>query len=164
MEIREEYVNRIIQCDWLARCGFIDQFDFDVKYLPDWMGVEKRIGTDEWADDCMDRRNDFTLYLFQNCGDLYDNYWNEEVMLIREKYTSFIVQKIDRYLSEKGLRHLISDVTADIEMNVISILMLEYFSEYFHSDFFDQMLKIYLAGHIPCGWEGSYSGGKFIIY
>ena len=32
------------------------------------------------------------------------------------------------------------------------------------NEFFDRMLKIYLSGHLPCGWSGEYPEGKFFVY
>ena len=42
--------------------------------------------------------------------------------------------------------------------------MINFYSEYYKSDFFDKMLAIYLSGHLPCGWSGEYPEGRFFVY
>lgn len=109
----------------------------------------------------MDKKGDFTTYLFKNHKAEYNKYWNDEVETIKEQYLSKITEKVNMALINSGLS---VDILDDINMNLLSIFMLEYYSEYYSCDFYNKMLKIYLAGHLPCGWIGEYPDGKFIVY
>lgn len=123
--------------------------------------VEKNINSIKWENLCLERRGDFTEYLLKNHKAKYNKYWNVEVRMIKEKYISKISEKIGIALQDNDLS---IDVLDDIKMNILSIFMLEYYSEYYSSEFYNKMLEIYLAGHLPCGWSGKYPDGKFIVY
>ena len=49
-------------------------------------------------------------------------------------------------------------------MNIVLILMANFYSDFYKADFFIALLEIYLSGHLPCGWNGSYPEGKIMIY
>ena len=160
MILEKEFVETILNCQWLQKCGQIDSFGFDVEYLSK-RDVEKNINSTKWENICLDRMGDFTTYLHKNHKAEYNKYWNDEVRMIKEQYISKISEKVNFALTNNDLPVGVLD---DIKMNVLSIFMLEYYSEYYSSDFYNKMLEIYLAGHLPCGWIGEYPNGKFIVY
>ena len=161
MIIEKEFVETILNCQWLQRCGQIDNLGFDVEYLSSKRDVEKNINATKWENICLERKGDFTTYLLKNHKAQYNKYWNEEVRRIKEQYISKISEKVNIALTNSDLS---VDILDDIKMNILSIFMLEYYSEYYSSDFYNKMMKIYLAGHLPCGWIGEYPNGKFIVY
>lgn len=161
MILEKEFVESILNCQWLQRCGQIDSLGFEVEYLDNKKEVEKNINSVKWENICLDKKGDFTTYLFKNHKADYNKYWNVEVETIKEQYLSKITEKVNMALTNSGLS---VDILDDINMNLLSIFMLEYYSEYYSCDFYNKMLKIYLAGHLPCGWIGEYPDGKFIVY
>lgn len=161
MTLEKEFVESILNCQWLQRCGQIDSLGFEVEYLNNKKVVEKNINSVKWENICLDKKGDFTTYLFKNHKAEYNKYWNDEVETIKEQYLSKITEKVNMALINSGLS---VDILDDISMNLLSIFMLEYYSEYYSCDFYNKMLKIYLAGHLPCGWIGEYPDGKFIVY
>lgn len=72
-----------------------------------------------------------------------------------------IIDKITQALRNKDLS---LDILEDMKMNIITLFMLEFYSEYYSSEFFERMLMIYLSGHLPCAWMGKYPKGRFLIY
>ena len=161
MTLEKEFVESILNCQWLQRCGQKDSLGFEVEYLDNKKEVEKNINSVKWENICLDKKGDFTTYLFKNHKAEYNKYWNDEVETIKEQYLSKITEKVNMALTNSGLS---VDILDDINMNLLSIFMLEYYSEYYSCDFYNKMLKIYLAGHLPCGWIGEYPDGKFIVY
>lgn len=161
MVLEKEFVKKILDCQWLQRCGKTDNLGFDVEYLSSKRDAEKNINATKWENMCLERKGDFTTYLLKNHKDEYNKYWNDEVRMIKEQYISRISEKVNIVLTNSGFSVSILD---DIKMNILSIFMLEYYSEYYSSDFYNRMLVIYLAGHLPCGWMGEYPNGKFIVY
>lgn len=161
MKLKKEFVDTILNCQWLYRCGRVDNFEFDVQYLISKSDVEKNINGIKWENLCIDRRGDFTTYLFKNHKLEYNKNWNDEVREIKEKYIPMISEKVSIALTNNGM---VSNILNGINMNLLSIFMLEYFSEYYSCDFYNKMLEIYLAGHLPCGWAGEYPNGKFVVY
>lgn len=161
MKLKKEFVDAILNCQWLYRCGRVDNFEFAVQYLNSKRDVEKNINGIKWENLCIDRRGDFTTYLFKNHKLEYNKNWNDEVREIKEKYIPMISEKVSIALTNNGM---MSNILNDINMNILSIFMLEYYSEYYSCDFYNKMLEIYLAGHLPCGWAGEYPNGKFVVY
>ena len=87
--------------------------------------------------------------------------WNVAVGEIKSKYMNEIREKIEnKWVDEKSKQYVIDDV----QFNVLTLFMLDYYSEYYQSDFYERMLAIYLSGHLPCGWSGEYPKGRFIVY
>ena len=161
MVLEKEFIAKVLNCQWLQRCGEIESLGFDVEYLNSKRDVEKMINSIKWENMCLDRMGDFTTYLLKNHKDEYNRYWNDEIRLIKERYISVISDKVNQALL---INDLSVDLLDDIKMNILSIFMLEYYSEYYSSDFYNKMMIIYLTGHLPCGWIGEYPNGKFIVY
>ncbi len=159
--LRKEFIETIFNCQWLQRCGQTDNLEFDVEYLKNIRDVERNINSTKWENLCLDRMGDFTTYLQKNHKAEYNKYWNDGVRMIKEQYISKLSEKVNFILTNSDLS---VDILDDIKMNILSIFMLEYYAKYYSSDFYTKMFKIYLAGHLPCGWFGEYPNGKFIVY
>ena len=81
--------------------------------------------------------------------------------MIKSEYMNEIQTKVGiNWKDEKTKQRVIDDV----KFNILTLFMIDYYSDYYQSEFFDRMLKIYLAGHLPCGWSGEYPEGKFFVY
>ncbi len=65
------------------------------------------------------------------------------VRKIKSKYINTIAENI---LNALGNFESQDDIVIDIKANLVSLFMIQFFSEYYKSDFFDKMLKIYFAG------------------
>ena len=124
-------------------------------------GGEDELSSKKYVIKQIYRRGDFTTYLFKNHKLEYNKNWNDEVREIKEKYIPMISEKVSIALTNNGM---LSNILNDINMNILSIFMLEYYSESYSCDFYNKMLEIYLAGHLPCGWAGEYPNGKFVVY
>ena len=158
--LRKEFIETIFNCQWLQRCGQTDNLEFDVEYLKNIRDVERNINSTKWENLCLDRMGDFTTYLLKNHKAEYNKYWNDGVRMIKEQYISKLSEKVNFILTNSDLS---VDILDDIKMNILSIFMLEYYAKYYSSDFYTKMFKIYLAGHLPCGWFGEYPNGKFQV-
>lgn len=62
--------------------------------------------------------------------------------------------------SEEISKELINEIS----FNIISIFMADFYSEYYQCVFYENVLKIYLAGQLPCGWDGKYPEGRIMVY
>lgn len=161
MILGKDFINKIINCQWLQMCGIKEDFEYDIEYAKSKKELEKKITSLAWENICLERRGDFTVYLHLNHRTEYDQYWNKEVRIIKSEYMPEIIDKITQALRNKDLS---LDILEDMKMNIITLFMLEFYSEYYSSEFFERMLMIYLSGHLPCGWMGKYPKGRFLIY
>ena len=159
MEIKEEFANKMLECDWLGRCGMEDDLGFDVTYVKE-NKVGKLLGSPKWNKIYYDVRGDFTSYLSINHREA-DRYWNVTVNMIKEKYISVISVSLERVLCNNPDK---DEILAWVQFNIIDMFMIHFYSEYYHDEFYDKTLKIYMAGHFPCGWEGRYPNGNFTVW
>ena len=92
-----------------------------------------------------------------------DNYseirstWNEELINLKKGPLVEIQNKMHMIILDKGISQV---VETDMICNTISIIESKRYSEYIHSEFYDHLLKIYLSGHVACGYKRE----CFIIY
>lgn len=115
----------------------------------------------DWENAYLDAQGDLTGYLHLHHNKEYNEYWNEEVTIIKEKYLPPILDKIKKAIDE---RNYSTDIIPYIRYNVVEIMMSNFYSEFYESVFFKNMLEVYLSGHLPCGWMGKYPNGKFMIF
>lgn len=161
MKLKENFLNEIMNCQWLNRCGVEDEFDFEVEFIKSLKNAEKSINSVKWENMCLERGSDFTSFLARNYKDEYNRFWNDIVRMIKRDYFPQIIKKIDAILLEKGFSN---SIVEDIKFNLITLFMLNFYSDYYSDEFWVHMLSVYLSGHIPCGWAGNYPEGKLMIY
>lgn len=161
MILGKDFINKIMNCQWLQMCGIKEDFEYDIEYAKSKKEIEKKINSLAWENMCLERAGDFTAYLHVNHKTEFNQYWNNEVRIVKSEYMPEIIDKITQALLNKDLS---LDILEDMKMNIVTLFMLEFFSEYYSSDFFERMLRIYLSGHLPCGWAGKYPKGRFLIY
>lgn len=161
MEISREFIKLIMDCELLSRCGMKDDFEFDVEYVDLEAKAAKIIKGLKWENTCLEVSGDFTEFLSRNYKELYNKNWNVVVEQIKSEYMTEIKSKVERNWANEKSRQGILD---DVQFNIITLFILNFYSEYYKSDFFDKMLAIYLSGHLPCGWSGEYPEGRFLVY
>lgn len=161
MNLSKEFIDNMLNCPWLQMCGQKEKLDFAVEYLNSEEKVQKSINSTKWENLCLDQMGDFTAYLSRNYREEYNKNWNEKVRMIKKEYIPRISNDIERVLLNNKLSF---DILDDVKMNILSLFMLEYYSDYYTSEFYNKMLIIYMKGHLPCGWSGKYPTGKFKVY
>ena len=155
MKFDETFLSGITNCLWLKRCGYRDEFDFSCAYVDSVDQLKRNIDSDHWVNLCLDKGGDFTSYLCLNHRREYRD-WNDVVEKIKKDYISVIAPKIEDEISHKNLP---VNILGDIKFNLVTLFMVNYYSEYYKDEFWDQMLTIYLSVHIPC----DYNNG-FVVY
>ena len=161
MEINNEFIDKVLCCDFLGNCGKVDELKVDIKYVDSEAMANEMICSEEWENIVLEERGKFTSFLSKNHRELFNKYWNQVVEEIKYLYMENIQLRIDNNWNNDRSKQSVAD---DVIFNIITLFMLDYYSEYYQSEFFDKMLAIYLSGHLPCGWCGDYPEGKFYIY
>ena len=87
--------------------------------------------------------------------------WNTLVELIKSEYLEKLSDKVKKLWIDEDTSE---DVWIDFSSSMIDLFLLDYYAGYYKSEFHDQLLEIYLSGHLPCGWKGKYPQGNFIVY
>lgn len=161
MGLNEEFIKKMNTCKWMSRCGEKDDFGFEVEYLDSKKKVKKSINGLKWENTCLDGREDFTEYMCINYKELTGIKWNRIAEEIFNDYVCPIIKQVSEMLADDENK---DDIIKDMKFNIMSLYLLNYYSEYYKSEFLNRMEKIYLSGHLPCGWKGKYPKGTFIVY
>ncbi len=161
MEIREEFIKQIQECRWLQSCGTAEDLGFEVTYIKPQSKAEKKLCSLSWENICLEAYGDFSSYLCKNHKADFNKYWNETVKKIKQEYINPMSATLENAVSGFNAKE---NILNNIRFNLVMLFMAEFYSEYYRCDFFDNMLKIYLSGHLPCGWSGRYPNGMFYVY
>lgn len=161
MEISKKFIDQMLECNWLCRCGNEDDLGFDVEYINSQNKMKKMINSIKWENACLEADGDFTAFLHKNHKEIYNKFWNETVRMVKNEYINNIADYLEEVLSDYINK---DEIICDIKANLVTLFMIDFFSEYYSSDFYEKMLKIYLSGHLPCGWAGTYPEGKFVVF
>lgn len=161
MELKQDFLDRISDCAWFENCGDGSFDRFDVEVVKDKEKAIKSITAMKWGNVCLEAQNDRTSYLFFNYRESYEKDYNNEVDYIKQEYWSKMADKILAALQRKGLSE---EVLKYVQSDVVELFMANFYSECHTSEFYEQMLEIYLSGHLPCGWKGGKKSGKFMVY
>ena len=159
MEFSSDFINKINNCNFFSRCGEKDTFEFEVEYVKSPKEVKKHINSIKWENTCHEISEDFSNFIcmqYINC-----NEWNSLVCSVKSEYIEKLCNKVKKMWIDEETSE---DIWIDIRCNLIALFMLDYCTEYYKSEFYDQLLEIYLSGHIACGWKGKYPKGKFLVY
>lgn len=163
MELNKEIKNRLLQIDWFCNCGSIDIIDIqnDCTYIKKQKEIEKSLENYKWENVRLKARGDFTEYLSLNYPDLYNKYWSQLVSEAKEEIIVNLSQSIIKKCNEL---EIIPQMVDYVKGDIVTIAIIYSYKRYHESDFYNDMLKIYEAGHLPCGWIGRYPKGKFKIF
>lgn len=164
VEINKELVDHLYSIPWFKNCGEDNpHLGLKVSSVDE---VIKRISSVKWGNTVLDFQGDLTVKLSKrqlaNEGD-ENKLWNG---LVNEWKTSYLPQLDEVWranLEEKGLNT--KEIINMVRFCVLDIVMADaYRSISPVDDFFNNLLKIYESGHLPCGWSGKKDKGTFYIY
>ena len=163
MEIRKAMIDELLNCKWLQNCGEQKDihYDFDVFFQHDYNKAIRTITSTDWENICLEERGNITGHLAVYNKDVYNKNWNQLAKKIKSEVLPQILEKIREGISIKCLPE---SVIEDIKFNLVTILISDSFSDYYKSDFYNRMFRIYTSGHLPCGWEGEFPSGQIIVY
>jgi hypothetical protein len=163
MELNNTIVKDILSCNWLSNSGISQDVipDVDCDWIKDRSHVIKNFKSIKWENICLEARNDVTGYLAKNNTDSYNDNWN---ILVRKVKADIIPKVIDSITEQLRKHELPEEISDNIKMDIVSILVVLSYKEYCLSPFYEKLLEIYKSGHLPCGWDGKYPLGKFEVY
>lgn len=158
----DEIQIKLFNCAWLQKCGDKEEkFDkFSFIWAKDLSDVKKNIESVKWENVILEESNEFRYFLSENYPVAYDK-WNEELEKIKERYMPEILSNIQRVIND---RNFPESILIDIRYVLNFIYLGDFYSDLYHSELLDNILNIYLSGHLPCGYKGRYGKGSIIIY
>lgn len=151
----EQALTRLAQIKWFHHAGQAVTLP-DVRQIMTIDDFAASIDSQQWEDTTLEARNDITGRLASKFPQLQS--WNTIAHQFKPE--------LDRLLENmppfnSGSRSL----KADLQWNLLSYLMEDHYKDKLKRPlFFERLICIYEAGHIPCGWDGVWPQGQLVIY
>ena len=153
MKIHSDVINELISIDFLKEER---ETNIPITQLKTVKEAEKNINSLKWENFVLDKRGDFTVYLFKNHSDIY-KHWNELVDSVKEEIIPEIEARLDNLIEESKLLASMKD---QIKFDIVGLaiyLTIKKEIPQAESTFFDDLYALYQAGYIPCGFaKGCY--------
>lgn len=153
MKIHSDVINELINIDFLKEER---ETSLPITQLKTVKEAEKNINSLKWENFVLDKRGDFTVYLFKNHGDIY-KHWNELVDSVKEEIIPEIEARLAKLIADSKL---LASMKSQIEFDIIGLaiyLTIKKELPQAESTFFDDLYALYQAGYIPCGFaKGCY--------
>ena len=162
--INAELIIKLRNIPWFQNCGAdIPPLGLRVKNTEE---VLKRISSIKWGNTVLDHQGDITskLCIRDTNGEGDEmKLWNVLVKQWKTEYLPEIESIWVRNLDPIGLN--VKEVIGAVRFSVLDIVMADAYAKIVPMDkFFEDLLTIYEAGHLPCGWSGKKEKGTFYIY
>lgn len=152
---------RLSKISWLSRCGEpLPDLGLSMSLVRarDWAHATACLSDDAWGDIQLEAQNQLTEWLFTHARTKYRG-WNKLVDRHKEKVLKPLLKKLKK---ERRLGQVVLD---SISWDVLSALMESSYLPSRHPCFFFlELLEVYAAGHLPCGWEGEWPQGGLIVF
>ena len=153
MKIHSDVINELINIDFLKEER---ETSLPITQLKTVKEAEKNINSLKWENFVLDKRGDYTVYLFKNHSDIY-KHWNELVDSVKEEIIPEIEARLDNLIAE---RKLVASMKDQIKFDIVGLaiyLTIKKELPQAESTFFDDLYALYQAGYIPCGFaKGCY--------
>ena len=165
MKLDECFIEKLKSVSWFSKCGEHSPFDWAIS-ATSTKEVLKAIKSRKWENMILDTQGNVTEQLsirsIKKIGREYQE-WNNLVNDFKERYLSQLKEQWEFALTPSGLNT--TDVLNDVSFNILSIAVIDAYKEIVPvPSFFLQLLEVYEMGHLPCGWKGTETAGKLIIY
>lgn len=158
-----DVTGRVRRVNWFARLGEPLALDMTmpVERVGSWTAAEgcRAAG---WENAQLEAQNQLTLWLHQHDRANYQR-WNELVGGHKEEVVTPLTEST---LLPYQQRHGLEDaIVHSVQWDVLGALMENtYLSSGHRSFFFSELLWVYEAGHLPCGWRGEWPRGSLLVY
>ena len=153
MKLHSDVINELISIDFLKEER---ETGLPITQLKTVKEAEKNINSLKWENFVLDKRGDFTVYLFKNHSDIY-KHWNELANNAKEEIIPEIEARLDNLITEGKL---VASMKDQIEFDIIGLalyLTIKKEIPQAESKFYDDLYALYQAGYIPCGFaKGCY--------
>lgn len=155
---------RLKTIDWFANVGKPLQLDvtMPVEQVKSLAQAAKHLASLSWFNTLIDSQNQLTGYLHQHHMDRYRD-WNKIGMKMNREVIAPLVKKHwEPFRHQHGLD---AKCLGPIQMSVRLAFMENAYLDCKHGSFFNsELLRVYEAGHLPCGWKGRWPQGTLLVY
>lgn len=122
--------------------------------------AEEKINSAKWENVILEETNELWAFLNENDPAAFQK-WDGQLEFVKKTCVPEIMAVVKDVIAAKNLPQ---SFILDIECNLITIFMFAYYGGLYQCGLVDHILEIYLSGHLPCGYKGSFQKGKVIVY
>lgn len=155
---------RTQRIQWGATCGrgpTVLELSMPVVWLASTREVATALQEAEWEDAQLEAQNQLTGWLSSKATAAYQS-WNDRVARAKAAIVEPLTEPL---LVLQGELRLPKALVDSIRWDILSAAMEdEYLPEGHSSFFFLELLHIYEAGRLPCGWRGQWPEGALLAH
>jgi hypothetical protein len=148
--------------DWFAACGqsLVVSVPFPIQVVGSWAEAIESCSDQSWEDTTLEAHNRLTEFLERR--EVYP-YWNTIRDTAKERVLEPLMDRVWRPFAERlGYGKVLVDcVSRDV---LAAIMEYEYRGCLDRPVFFLHLLRVYRAGHFPCGWSGKWPMGLLLAW
>jgi hypothetical protein len=153
----QDTIERIKKIKWCESCGQSVPKKF---YNPNEFMLFKRVRSWEAAETHYSDNHWVRIQAYPVNG-LYNNlqfYHKEELSVyndIIDKLNAVVDSEIEPELVKIQQAHGLSkDFIGSVRRDIVGMVIEEHFKKYVPTPFYQKIIDLYEAGHLPCGWDG----------
>ena len=152
--MRLDYLVNILEnIVWLSRVGEADSLEIECKMVSDTNDAIENAISDKWKDTLYDIK----LEIIKHSSEYYERRigFDSEFRYIEKEY-------VDKF--KDNLLVIDYEFYSSVRDTIEIICLYYYFEPKMDSYVIESMLSVFMAGHVPCGWDGYYPSGKIRVY
>lgn len=159
---------RLETVPWLSMVGSRDNLRLGIAftYVSNRTSAEQLYLSDHWSDVKTRAQGDLTGYLSKHHYNEYGSQWNDLARKSRTILQGTAAAKVQAALVKVGLPpDMLRGILVDLNRAILEISFRRKFPK--APIFFENTLKLYEVGHLPCGWDGNldkWPTGSLIVY
>jgi hypothetical protein len=144
-----------------SKCGAsIESPGVNTIQVQNWESVLESIRTVEWENAGIDTAN-LLRHQIRTHDPVQLNLWNDRVVDIKPQLEEVVYRKLTPWMQSRTLPPKVVNV---VRWDLLHLCMYEGHKPYVSVPFYDEMRAWYLAGHLPCGWQGDFPAGQMMVY
>lgn len=156
--------DRVHRIDWFSQVGEPPELNLTMPVLQvgSWAMAIECCRNAVWENAELHAQNQLTMWLHNHDRAHYQR-WNEFVDKHKVEVVAPLTETVLLPFQQRyGLDNVI---VQSVQWDILGALMENtYLSSGHHSYFFLELLWVYEAGHMPCGWEGEWPLGELLVY
>jgi hypothetical protein len=162
--VDEAFARVLEMVDWFASGGqpLAISLPFSVVPVGSWAEAIERCSDQSWEDTTLEARNHLTVFLHTHHRDDYRD-WNAITIAAKERLVTPLKERVWQPFAEQhGFgKALVDCVSWDV---LAAIMEHEYRDCPGRPEYFLHLLRVYRAGHFPCGWSGVWPAGQLLVW
>jgi hypothetical protein len=160
----ENLASRLAHIPWFSRCGAGPeglQITPAISWAATWAEAAETAESPDSEGADLEAQNQLTLWLSLNQKAEYAT-WNERVVRLRAE---LLEPLFPRWTAFKEEAHLGDWFLHTVRWQVLGAAMEnEYLSLGHPATYFLELLRVYEAGRLPCGWRGPWPNGALVVH